>query len=320
MIVPYLLRLLCLCLASFFVVNATLGLILSVSSRRILRMAEKMRPRSAARLLFLLRLLPVALGITAVLVLCVPSYLLLEPKAAPERVGTACLIAAAIGALVWLVSLIRASLAVAASRRCKESWQRAGVEKTGKLIVESDAPLLALAGLFRPRLIISQGVLQALSPDELGVALLHENAHRRSRDNWKRLLLLLAPAPLPFVSPFSPLEQAWAKFREWAADDEAVQGDSNRALSLASALLRVARMGTGPQLSFLHTSLLAGDRELSQRVERLLHVEAPRPEPLTSRRFCTASAAILASVSLATLALCPAALYSVHRLLEQFLR
>jgi len=320
MIVPYSLRLLCLCLASFFLVNAALGLILSVSSQRILRIAQKMRPRSAARFLFLLRLLPVALGAAAVLALCVPSYLLLEPNAAPERVGAACLIMASLAAFGWLASLRRAGRAVTASHRCNTSWQRAGVEKTGELIVESDAPLLVLSGLFQSRLVISRGILQALSADQLSVALLHENAHRRSRDNWKRLVLLLAPSPLPLVSPFSSLEQAWTKFREWAADDEAVQGDSNRALSLASALLRVARMESGPQLSFLHTSLLEGDRDLSERIERLLHVEAPSPEPRAWRHFCFPAAAILAAASLVGLALWPAALYSIHRLLEQFLR
>jgi beta-lactamase regulating signal transducer with metallopeptidase domain len=319
MIVPYLLRLLFLCLASFFVINAALGLLLSVTSRRILRMAEKMPPRSAAGFLLLLRLLPVALGVAAVLALCVPSYLLLEPNAAAERVGIACLVIASLGAVVWLASLIRAGRAVSAAHRCNKSWDGAGMEITGELIVESDAPLLVLSGLFRPRLIISQGVLRTLSADQLDVALLHENAHRSSRDNWKRLLLLLVPAPLPFLSDISPLEQAWAKFREWAADDEAVQGDSDRALSLASALLRVARMGTSPQLSFLHTSLLAGDRDLSERVERLLHFEAASPEPQALRRSYIPSAVILAAASFAAFALWPAALHSVHRLLEQFL-
>jgi len=320
MIVPYSLRLLCLCLASFFVVNAALGLSLSVASRRIIRMVEAMRPRSVARFLFHLRLLPASVGAAAVLALCVPSYLLLEPDAGPERVGIACLVMASLGAFVWLASIIKASRAVATSLHWNKSWRKAGVKKTGELVVDSDAPLLALAGVFRPWLIISRGVLPALSADQLDVALLHENAHRSSRDNLKHLLLLLAPDPLPFVSPFRALEQAWAKFREWAADDEAVQGDSHRALSLASALLGVARMGTGPRLSFLHTSLVAGDHDLSARVERLLHLEAPPPEPLALWRFYAPAASMLAATSLAALVFWPATLSSVHRLLEQFLR
>lgn len=320
MIVPYLLRLLCLCLASFFVVNAALGLTLSVTSRRIRRLVERMRPRSAAQLLFVVRLLPMALGAAGVLALCVPSYLLLEPDAVPERVGTTCLIFASLGAFIWLASLTRAGRAVVVSLRCHKSWQQAGVKKTGALIVESSAPLLALAGVFRPRLIISEEVLQALSADQLDVALLHENAHRSSRDNLKRLLLLLSPDPVPFLSLFSVLEQSWTKFREWAADDEAAQGDSQRALCLASALVQVARMGTAPQLSFLDSALVAGDHDLSERVERLLHLEAHPAGPQTLTPFYAPAASMLAAMSFAALVFWPATLGSVHRLLEQFLR
>jgi beta-lactamase regulating signal transducer with metallopeptidase domain len=320
MIAPYWLRLACLCLAFFFVVNAALGLALSAASRRIIGRVEAMRPRSAAQLLFVLRLLPVVLGAAAVLALCVPSYLLLEPDAAPERVGIACLILALLGAFVWLASFTRASRAVLVSLRCHRSWQQAGVKKAEQLIVDSDAPLLAVAGVFRPQIVISEGVLQALSADQLHVALLHENAHRSSRDNLKRLVLLLSPDLFPFLSPFSLLEQSWAKFREWAADEEAAQGDSERALSLASALLEVARLGRGPRLPFLHTSLVAGDHDLSERVERLLHLEGPRPAPPTLGPFYGAAASILAATSLAALVFWPATLSSVHRLLEQFLR
>src|SRR5438270_276997 len=81
MIFHYGLRLLCLCLASFFLVNAAAGLTTAFASRGLLRMAETMRPRCAARLLFAARVLPWALGAGAVLALCVPSYLWLEPQA-----------------------------------------------------------------------------------------------------------------------------------------------------------------------------------------------------------------------------------------------
>jgi beta-lactamase regulating signal transducer with metallopeptidase domain len=318
--VHYLLRLVCLCLASFFVVNGMLGLILSAASRHITTMAGKMRARSAADFLFLIRLLPVALGVAAVLALCVPSYLLLEPDATSERLGVACLLMAALGAFVWLAAIVRASRAVSASVRCNKSWQQAGAKKTGNLIVASDAPLLALTGVFQPRLILSQGVVEALSPDQLDVALLHENAHRTSRDNLKRLLLLLAPHPLPFVLAFAALEQSWIKFREWAADDEAVLDDPHRALSLAAALLRVARMGSTPRLSCLHTSLVAPDHNLSERVERLLHVEAAPRETLTLTRVYAPAAISLLATTMAILLSWPATLLSVHRLLEQFLR
>jgi Zn-dependent protease with chaperone function len=324
---PYAVRLFCLCLASFFLVSSIAGLIASFASRAAVRMAETMRARSAARFLFSLRLLPLASGVGAVLGLCIPSYLWLEPRGTPERVGFICLTLALLAVTGCFLSLIRTARAIAVSLRCNRSWQRAGRETllTGgaspALVVEKEAPLLALSGILRPRLVVSDGVLRSLSSEELDVALHHENAHRASRDNLKRLLLLLAPGPIPFVRGFALLEQAWARFSEWAADDEATQGDSHRALSLAAALLRVARMGAGPRLSFLHTSLVADDRDLSTRIDRLLRLDHARPVSLPRTKALLSAAGVGISLCLATiLILWPATLASVHRLLEQFLR
>jgi Zn-dependent protease with chaperone function len=325
MIVPYVLRLLCLCLATFFLVNALLSLTASIASRAAVRIAETMRPRTATRFLFTLRLLPLTLGVSTVLGLCVPSYLWLEPEATPERVGWACLALALLGAVSWSFSIARAARAVAASAHCNRMWLRAGHEarlrgeSSNAVIVEKEAPLLALAGVYRPRLMVSESVLRALSADQLAVALHHENAHRGARDNLKRLLLLLAPNPIPFVHEFSLLEQAWAKFTEWAADDDAVQGDSRRALSLAEALLRVARMGAGPRLSFLLSSFVAGDGDLSARVDRLLRIEPTGPILPSRTRFLTLGAGLGMGACMAILLAWPPILSSVHRLLELFL-
>jgi len=323
---PYLLRLLCLCFASFFAVNVAAGLLISFASPAVVRMAESMRARSAARFLLAVRLLPCALGISAVLALCVPSYLWLEPQASSERIGWACLAPALLGAAGWIVSLVRVSRALTSCVRFNRAWQESGCEtllhgeSSKALIVEKDAPLLALAGIFHPRLLVSQAVLRSLSAEELDLALQHENAHRISRDNLKRLFLLLSPAPVPLLHNFSSIERCWTKFSEWAADDEAVRGDSRRALSLAAALLRVARMGAAPRLSFLHTSLCADDHDLSARVERLLHCQPFPRRPRASAQSLAVGSSLGLAVCAGLLLAGPATLALVHRLLELFLR
>jgi Zn-dependent protease with chaperone function len=326
MILQYALRLLCLCLASFFLVNAAVGMTMVLASRAAVRMAESMCPRSAARFLFAVRVLPCALGVGAVLGLCVPSYLWLEPQASSERLGLACLTLALLSAAGWYGSIARVARALAASARFNRTWQQAGREtrlpgeSSKAVIVEKDAPLLALAGVFRPRLVVSQTVLRSLSTEELHLALQHENAHRISRDNLKRLVLLLAPAPIPFLRGFFSLEQSWAKFSEWAADDEAVSGDSRRALSLAAALLRVARMGAAPRLSFLHTSLVAGDHDLSARVDRLMDLQPLPAKPFSRTCSVAIGSGLGLFVCIAILLTGHTTLSYVHRLLELFLR
>src|ERR1700691_2727347 len=79
---------------------------------------------------------------------------------------------------------------------------RVGAENTPVLVVDDTAGLFALAGIVHPRLVISREVLQGLSAEELTAALRHERAHAASRDNLKRLLLLLAPDGFPFRFSF----------------------------------------------------------------------------------------------------------------------
>jgi hypothetical protein len=329
MMVPYVLRLLCICLAAFFLINVVLSLFVSFALRAAIRISGRLRARSAARFLFLFRMLPAALGLVAVLALCIPSYLWLEPQGVLERVGWVGLGLATVGGAIFAASFTRGAYASIVALRSNRIWQQTGRPAqlpgghSNAVIVEEQAPLLALAGVFRPRLFISGGVLRALTPEELEVALKHENAHRLSLDNLKRLLLVLAPNAVPFLSGWDLLEQNWARLSEWAADDEAVEGDRNRALSLARALVRVARLGAGAQLSFLHTSLAAGEDNLSLRVERLLRLEPCGTEPLRRSRYWAVALGGCFCFAVCGLALVlggPATLSSVHRLLELFLR
>ncbi len=325
MILPYLLRLSCLCFASFFVLNLAAGLLVRLFSKSAIRFAESKAPRAAARHLIVLRLLPFALAALFVLALCVPSYLWLEPAAASERVGLLSVLLGLLGAAAWFISIARAVHSLMASWRHNRLCRLAGVdthipgESSPLLVVESDAPLLAMSGLFRPCLLISRSVLQTLSLEELSAALLHEHAHRTSRDNGKRLFLLLAPDIFPFFHPFRALEHSWSRLAEWAADDEATSGDSNRAVSLAAALIQVARMGSAPRMPYLSTSLLACDRDLSARIDRLLHPVAPAHPASKPAQHHLRTAAFLLAGCLTALLLAPSALSSVHQFLELLL-
>jgi Zn-dependent protease with chaperone function len=325
MILPYLIRLLCLCFASFFVLNAAAGLLVAISCKSVMRFAASRTPLGAARLLLGLRLLPFALALVFVLELCVPSYLWLEPRALSERVGLVCGVLGLLGAATSLNSLVRTAQSLFASlyhhRLCRLAGQEAHLpgESSPVVLVENEAPLLAMSGLFRPRLLISRSVLENLSAEELDAALAHEHAHRTSHDNLKRLLLQLAPDIFPFLHALRTLERSWSQFAEWAADDQAAAGDSGRAVSLAAALVQVARMGRGPSLPFLSTSLLSSDRDLSARVDRLLERPPVVPAPTAKAQPVLRTAGVLLVGSTAALLAAPATLAVVHELLELLL-
>jgi len=326
---PYLMRLWCLCLASFFLLHLALGLLVSLMAPWVIRTAFRLEARLAARLLLALRLLPAGLAALVVAGICTPSYLWLEPQASAEEVGWGCRVAAILGLGVLSLSGVRGSGAHRRGnryiRQCESRGRqtRLGGERMPVCLVTGEAPLVALTGIFRHRLMISELVPRALSPRQLAAVLRHERAHGRSRDNLKRLLILLSPDLLPFSRVFGELERAWALAAEWAADDRATEGNRRRALTLASALVRVARLNAAqpaPLLApLLATSLLADGTGLGVRVDRLLR-SAPRRAEVRSSPVLKAAAGLTPAAALAVLMLQPATLRSVHELLENLIR
>ena len=317
-------RLACLCLASFFLVHTAVGGVVLLFVPAALRRAKTMGARAAAGLLFSLRLLPFVVASFVVAGLCVPSYLSFEPRGGTEPLGAVCVIAAALGLLLWALAGTRVAAALAATiafgRRLAKGGRELQIsgQAAPVVIVDAQVPLLALSGVVRPTLFLSRGVFESLAPEELKAALRHEAAHRNSRDNLKRLALLLAPEIVPFARCFTALENNWARFGEWAADDEATRGDEQSALWLASALVRVARMGRGPkpELAFSLTACGCG---LEARVERLLHNQSLRAEIRSGSDAARKNGLLVAGAVMTALLLMPGALAFVHELLERLI-
>jgi beta-lactamase regulating signal transducer with metallopeptidase domain len=328
MTLPYFWRLLFLCATAFFLVNVVVGFAARFFIPAALRLTRRMQPRAAAQFLLALRLAPVTLAAFAVLALCIPSYLSFEQGATREEVGVACVIATFLTAALFTISVARAIRAVVVTTSYARACLKAGMQIQTPTtfspitVIDNSAPVLAMVGAFRPQFIISRSVLETLSPEELDCAIRHERAHRSSADNFKRLLLLLTPDVLPFLSnAFSALDSSWIKFSEWAADDSAVADDEQRSLSLAGALVHVAQMGAAPRLSPLCTSLVSSNsacmnQDLSARVDRLLHSARLREKSPNRFRAVLMTATIATACAVFVALLRPDTLHSVHELLE----
>jgi hypothetical protein len=323
MILEYSIRLACICLASFFLVHLVAALAAVRLSAWAIGVSARVRPQQAARMLLALRLAPACSALCVVIALCVPSYLRYEQNGAAEKVGSFCLFASALGLALCVISVGKGLRAFVESfnvaRRCP-SVEASAAWSSAPLLKEDveGMPLLALVGVVRPRLILSRRVLEALSPEQLEAALLHERAHQLSQDNLKRLLVVLAPDVFPFVKGFGELEHQWERSIELAADDRATRGQIGRSVALAEALIRVARLGNAERALPLTSSLCAREEDLAARIHRLLGLEAAA-EPL--RRVVTFpwkfSFALLGLFAL--LLHRPDVLYPVHGLLESLL-
>jgi hypothetical protein len=293
-------RLLLQCLASAFLVHVLIGLAVCAVTPAVIRFAERLRPAAGARLLFALRLLPLVAAMYVAFALVVPSYLRLEPEIESEHVGLwgACLAVAAVA--VWIPPTLRVMRAVRESSRFARALER------------HNFPCVAVSGLLKPQLLVSQAARDLFAPEELDIVLRHETAHGRSRDNLKRLFWLMLPDAVPFVCLFSRLERSYHRLIEWAADDFAAAGRPQDATSLAHALIAFARArGRAPSCA-LATGLVDNNADLAQRVQRLL---AGPDQPAPARGLLPG----LLAVSIAVVCLTAGVftnLGHVHRALE----
>jgi hypothetical protein len=322
---PYSIRLLFLCLAAFFLVNLFAGLMVAALTNYAGRLAKWMPSRAGARFLLALRMAPVTMGCCVVGGLCVPSYLWMEPEAGYEPVGWVCLLAAALAVAGGLLSGARAIRALVRSRRfLRQSFASPRTLSVGGQqfevgIIESREPIFALAGIVRPQLIVAEQSMDAFPSEELASALRHEQAHGDSHDNLKRFLMLLAPDVLPFVYALRPLEHLWMELAEWAADDRASAGNPGRSLTLASALVRAARISVLPDPPpDLVTALLANGQDLSIRVDRLLGTPAASEGAPRVMAFLAGTAVLIACGI--PFMMRPATFSFAHGLLEHLIR
>jgi beta-lactamase regulating signal transducer with metallopeptidase domain len=300
-------------LGVFFLVYGALSLLVGVAWRAVRRDQRPVRCATA----YGFRILPLVAAFVAVTVLTVPSFLCFEPRWDDEPIGTAALALAAAGAAILIFGTINALLAWMRTSRSVSAWiadaQMLEPVATVPAFQTSEAvPLLAVAGLGRPKLLVSDAAARLLDPGELEVAIRHELAHLRRRDNLKKLVLRFCAFPSLRV-----LERAWLQAAEIDADDEAVK-DERSALDLASALIKASRLSPrvpGPELAMDLVSHAPG--AVAARVDRLL-AWTPRVPPYP-RSLPISVPVALVTVMVAGLTYMWA-LARVHQLTELLLR
>jgi hypothetical protein len=311
MTLSYSLRLLCLVLIVFGLLYAPLHLVLSRCAPFILRRLESAPARRRERILYRIQLAPALASLFVAAAVCIPAYVHFEPTRGTENVSGLCLLLATATGLWIGFSLLRGSRTVMRTlgftRACRRSGQLVGhCGAMPVFAVARTAYPVALLGFRRPLIIISADLFaeSRLRSDALEVALDHERSHALHRDNWKLLSLSFLPRLSLLFS--DPCQFSWQAAADWAADDDAVRGDSNRSLLLAEAIVRTARAARTARLGrtpapVIHTALTSAEAGLTARIDRLLHPHPTRTERssllpgLSAAILLAAMAAIAAS-------------------------
>lgn len=149
-------------------------------------------------------------------------------------------------------------------------------------ILDTDLPYSAQIGFWRPKLIVSRGLLETLDSIHLEAVFAHEQAHYDCRDTfWFFWLGWLRS----FTSWLPNTEYWWQELlllREVRADRKA--SDRVDGLVLAESLLMVVRAPLRASESFCATfhGALSGDR-LTERIDAVLAMDE---SPVASRWWC----------------------------------
>ena len=296
------------------IVFSTFAIVSSLVSLAVARLAplaaerlERYSAGSRAALLFRVRLLPAVLASIASLAIVLPIFLVYEPPDTDESLPLTLLAFGLAGSLLVARGAWRAILAWHATRELRLSWQArgrrvAGFETTLPLFaIDESFPTVAVIGVVKPALFISERVLRECPPEEIRAMLRHEAAHVTVRDNLKRFLIRACP---DLLSRGGTLDRAWAFAAEEAADAAAAADQPGTAVELAQALVRVARLAPAAPAPELVSAFYVGG-SIESRVRHLIgaapSVEAPaRPGlmALVSAGLCMATLVVLGASSL----------------------
>jgi Zn-dependent protease with chaperone function len=267
--------------SGFFVIHTSLAAIAAAVARIGERRARSVRPSVGAGILLWLNLLPMAVAAIGAMLLAT-SFVLYEPAHADESVGGVMGICSVLGAL----GLLRAGWKFLAVRRATRSlirdWEAGAAPASipgwegSALRLDHPFPLIAVVGIRQPRLFVAAKVLDHLGGDEIAAAVAHERGHLAARDNLKRVLVNFCAEAAFWVPGASAMRRAWADAAEQAADEYAVAEPGSLSLSLASALVKLARLapaGTGPAMPTGAFLVEAAGDILARRVVWLAHAE-----------------------------------------------
>ena len=156
--------------------------------------------------------------------------------------------------------------------------------------IDAEAPVMALVGILSPKLLVTGGLIDALTPEELAAAVAHELGHWSAWDNLKRLAMAASPDVPGWARAARVFERGWASAAEHQADRCASAAGTSARFALASALVKVARLMPAAPAIAEPISTLVGGGEIASRVERLIDidVDAGRDVAPAARGFAAA--------------------------------
>ncbi|MDR6552576.1 M56 family metallopeptidase [Paenibacillus qinlingensis] len=134
-------------------------------------------------------------------------------------------------------------------------------------IVNYKAPLAMTIGLWRPRILVSTGLMDMLEPNELRAVIEHEKCHVQHRDPGAIFLLALISKSMRYIPIFEWIAHKYPMMIELRADKYAIER-MEQAADLGSALLKLLKQTTKPRFPLSHASF--AETSMNVRIQHIL--------------------------------------------------
>lgn len=287
-------------------IMAALDLLLFAFTPAILTALARQAPRRRADAILAFRSIPLAGAFALAAFVSVPAWLLHEPRNLGESLSPTLLALALLAALPILQGARCGLRIFLRTRDHLLFWRRRGRKLGGALApfevleVESADLALCVGGYLTPTIYASTEVMTNLDPEELEAAFAHEISHAKTRDPLRLLWMGSCPDFLQLLRLDGVWRRAFSSACEFAADERASRGDRAIALDLASALVKVARLGTseargaGVMADLAVSSAYASRSDLEARIIALANPSGPAlPEGFAVRPWMLASVVVV---------------------------
>lgn len=134
-------------------------------------------------------------------------------------------------------------------------------------IVRYKAPLAMTIGLWRPRILVSMGLMDMLEPNELRAVIEHEKCHVQHRDPAAIFLLALISKSMRYIPIFGWIAHKYPMMIELRADKYAIER-MEQAADLGSALLKLLKQTTKTRFPLSHASF--AETSMNVRIQHIL--------------------------------------------------
>ncbi|MCZ8522089.1 MULTISPECIES: M56 family metallopeptidase [Paenibacillus] len=180
------------------------------------------------------------------------------------------------------------------SRRLAERY---GLEPREIQVVDHPDAIALTMGLFRPKIVLSTGLMQMLELGELEAIVHHERFHLKHRDPLKTLLMSGCANILWYIPILNWSSKQYVAAREVLADASAIRTTGEPG-NLGSALLKLLKRNQVRSYAFAYASF--AETSINYRIQQLIDPQAVQALQLPLKRIMVSlpMAAVLSAMFL----------------------